>query len=291
MNEVARECGYLTDWPDFVDVNDIDFLPREETLLIVTGSQGEPQAALSRIASGDHRDVRLEAGDTVIFSSKEIPGNEKAIGRIQNRLAADGIRIITEASEFVHVSGHPARDELKSFYEWVRPPLLVPIHGETRHLKEHLAFARACGIPDAIMAENGSMLRLAPGPAEIVDEVFTGRMAVDGKRLIPVDGDVIRARRRIGYSGIAVATIVLDKKGRLHEDPQLSLPGLADGTGEDDDIHNTAIAAIADAVEELSPGKRADDEAVEMAGRRAIRQTFRQILGRRPHIEIHIVRL
>lgn len=291
MNEVARECGYLMDCPDFVDVNDIDFLPREEILLIVTGSQGESQAALSRIASGEHRDVSLEAGDTVIFSSKEIPGNEKAIGRIQNRLATDGVKVITEDKAFVHVSGHPARDELKSFYELVRPPLLVPIHGETRHLKEHLAFARQCGIPDAVMAENGSMLRLAPGPVEIIDEVVSGRLAIDGKRLIPVDGDVIRARRRIGYSGIAVATIVLNKKGDLHEDPQLSLPGLADGTGEDDEIYNTAIDAIAGAVDELSHRSRDDDEAVTMAARRAIRQTFREILGRRPHVEIHIVRI
>jgi ribonuclease J len=141
------------------------------------------------------------------------------------------------------------------------------------------------------MAENGSMLRLAPGPVEIVDEVFSGRMAIDGKRLIPVNGDVIRARRRIGYSGIAVATIVFNKKGDLHEDPQLSLPGLADGTGEDEDIHNTAIAAIADAVEDLSHRARDDDEAVITAARRAIRQTFREILGRRPQAEIHIVRI
>jgi ribonuclease J len=291
MNEVARECGYLMDCPEFVDIDEIGYLPRNEILLIVTGSQGEAQAALSRIASGDHRDVSLEAGDTVIFSSKEIPGNEKAIGRVQNRLAADGVRIITEDKEFVHVSGHPAREELKSFYDWVRPPLLVPIHGETRHLREHLRFARECGIPEAVIAENGSMLRLAPGPAEIVDEVFTGRMAVDGKRLIPVNGDVIRARRRIGYSGIAVATIVLNKNGKLHEDPQISLPGLADGTGVDDEIHNTAIDAIADAVEDLSRKGREDDDAVINAARRAIRQTFRQLLGRRPHAEIHVVRL
>lgn len=291
MNDVARECGYLLDCPDFVDVDEIGYLPPEETLLLVTGSQGEAQAALSRIASGDHRDISLEAGDTVIFSSKEIPGNEKAIGRVQNRLAANGVRIITEDSEFVHVSGHPARDELRSFYEWVRPPLLVPIHGETRHLKEHLAFAQDCGIPDAVMAENGTVVRLAPGPAEVIDEVFSGRLAVDGKRLIPVDGDVIRARRRMGYGGIAVATIVFDKKGNLHEDPQLSLPGLADGSGEDQEIHDTAINAVADAVEDLSHRSRDDDEQVIFAARRAIRQTFRELLGRRPVVEIHIVRV
>lgn len=291
MNEIARECGYLADCPEFVDISEIGYLPREETLLIVTGSQGEAQAALSRIASGDHRDVALEAGDTVIFSSKEIPGNEKAIGRVQNRLAADGVQVITDGSEFVHVSGHPAQEELRSFYDLVRPPLLVPIHGETRHLKKHLAFAEECGIPDTLMAENGTIIRLSPGPAEIVDDVYAGRLAIDGKRLIPVDGEVIRARRRIGYSGIAVATVVLNEKGALHEDPQLSLPGLVDETGDDLDICNDAIDAIATAIEGISRKSRDDDEAVIAAARRAIRQIFRDQLGRRPHAEIHVVRI
>jgi len=291
MNDVARSCGYLKDCPDFLEVDELEFLPREEILMIVTGSQGESNAALARIASGDHRDVQLEKGDTVIFSSKEIPGNERAIGRVQNQLARLGVDIITERDDFVHVSGHPARDELKKFYGWVRPPLLVPIHGESRHLVEHLAYARDCGIPEAVMAENGSLLRLHPGPAAVIDEVPSGRLAVDGKRLIPVDGDVLRARRRMGFGGVAVATIVLDRRGRLHEDPQLSVPGLMDGLDGDADLKEVAIDAIAEAVEELSPAAREDDREVTSASIRAIRRVFREELGRRPLAEVHVVRL
>jgi ribonuclease J len=289
--DVARECGYLKDCPPFLDIDEIGYLPREELLLVVTGSQGEARAALARIAAGGHRDVRLEEGDTVIFSSKEIPGNERAIGRIQNQLARQGVDVITERDDFVHVSGHPARDELKALYGLVRPPLLVPIHGETRHLTEHLAFARDCGIPDAVMAENGSVLRLHPGPAEIVDEVAWGRQAIDGKRLIPVDGEVMRARRRIGFGGVAVATVVLKKNGELHEYPRLSVPGLVDEGGDDRGLHDSAVAAIADAVDALSSGARRSDDEVTGAAIRAIRQVFRASLGRRPLAEVHVVRL
>ena len=291
MNDIARSCGYLQDCPDFLEVNETEYLPRKEILMIVTGSQGESNAALARIASGDHRDVQLEKGDTVIFSSKEIPGNERAIGRMQNQLAKLGVEIITEREDFVHVSGHPARDELKRFYELVRPPLLVPIHGEGRHLIEHLKFARDCGIPETIMAENGSLLRLSPGPAEIIDEVVSGRLAIDGKRLIPVDGDVLRARRRMAFGGVAVATVVLDRKGKLHEDPQLSVPGLIDGDDVDVDLKEKAIAAIADAVEDLSSKARDNDEDVTSASIRAIRRIFRDETGRRPMAQIHVVRL
>jgi ribonuclease J len=289
--EIARECGYLRDCPDFLEAAEIDYLPQEEQLLIVTGSQGETRAALTRIAAGDHPEIELDEGDTVIFSSKEIPGNERAIGRVHNQLARRGVRVITERDAFVHVSGHPARDELKTLYGWVRPDLLVPIHGETRHLAEHLRYAADCGIPDAVMAENGSMLRIHPRPAMIIDEVPTGRLAVDGKRLIPVDGEVLRARRRMGYGGVAVATVVLDRKGRLHEEPQLSVPGLVDGADEDQTLHDAAVAAIADAVDGLSSSARRDDGEVTGAALRAIRQVFRDELGRRPLAEVHVVRI
>jgi len=291
MNDIARSCGYLQDCPDFLEVSETEYLPRDEILMIVTGSQGESNAALARIASGDHRDVQLEKGDTVIFSSKEIPGNERAIGRVQNQLAKLGVETITEREEFVHVSGHPARDELKRFYELVRPPLLVPIHGEDRHLIEHLKFARDCGIPEAVMAQNGSLLRLSPGPAEIIDDVVSGRLAIDGKRLIPVDGDVLRARRLMVFGGVAVATVVLDRKGKLHEDPQLSVPGLIDGADADVDLKEMAVAAIADAVEDLSSKARDNNEEVTKASIRAIRRIFRDETGRRPMAEVHVVRL
>ncbi len=292
LTEIARECGYLADCPDFLEARDIAHLPRDKVLMVVTGSQGEARAALARIAAGDHPDIGLEAGDTVIFSSREIPGNERAIGRVQNALARRGVEVITERDAFVHVSGHPARDELKTLYDWVKPPLLVPIHGEMRHLTEHVRFARQCGIPDAVIAENGSVLRLHPGPAEIVDHVESGRLALDGRRLVPMDGEILRARRRIGYNGAAVATLVLDRKGAMRDAPQVFLPGLLDGMEGDADILDQIGDAIEDAVAKLAPKKRRDDAAVIEAAGRAVRRVVRARLGgRRPATQIHVVRV
>ena len=291
MNEVARSCGYLTNCPEFLNVDEIEFLPRDKILMLVTGSQGEAQAALSRIASGDHRDLTFEKGDTVIFSSKEIPGNERAIGRVQNQLAKLGVEIITELDDFVHVSGHPAREELKLFYDWVKPPTLIPIHGENRHLTEHVNFATECGIPAGIIAENGSLLRLYPGPIEVIDQVRTGRLAVHGKRLIPVDGEIIRARRRIVFGGVAMITIVLDGKGSLYVEPQLSAPGLINGLVDGDEIREIAIEAIIEAIEVMPLVDLEIDDVVIAATVRAIRRVFREELGRRPMVEVHVVRV
>lgn len=291
MTELARNCGYLEDCPDFLSPEEAGFLPRDKALIMVTGSQGESRAALSRIATDSHRDIMLEEGDTVIFSSREIPGNERAIGRIQNLLAAQGVEIITERDGFVHVSGHPARDELKTLYGWVNPPLLVPIHGETRHLVEHVKFARKNGIPAAKMAPNGSVMRLSPGPAEIIDEVPVGRLAVDGKKLLPVSSPSLKSRRRMGFGGMAVATLVLDPAGRLRDDPELSVFGLIDDSEEDDAIFDFAVDAVMEAVANLRKKARADDEKVKDAARRAIRRVFREERGLKPVIEVHIVRI
>jgi ribonuclease J len=291
MAEIARECGYLTNCPEFVSPYDVGYLPREEVLLLVTGSQGESRAALTRIASGDHPEISLDAGDTVIYSSKEIPGNEKAISRVQNDLARIGVDIITERDEFVHVSGHPARDEVAQLYDWVKPSLLVPIHGELRHLTENCRFAASHGIPHTAMAENGEIMRLAPGPAEIVGRATAGRLAIDGKRLIPVEGEVIRMRRRMTYGGVVVATVAINKKGKLLGEAQVSAPGLVDGAGEDQDIREEAAAAITDAVASLSSSSRKDDEKVKNVSVRAARQVFRGATGRRPSVDIHVVRV
>ncbi len=227
--EIAKECGYLENCPEFVDARDIGYLPRDEVLMLVTGSQGEARAALARIAADDHPDISLAEGDTVIFSSREIPGNERAIGRLRNQLARLNVEVINERDAFVHVSGHPAREELQQLYDWVKPPVLIPIHGEARHLIEHCKFGRENGIPVTAMAENGEMLRLAPGEPKILAQVQSGRYAVDGRRLVPVEGDVVRARRRMTFSGVAVATVVLDEDGELIKTPQLSAPGIVDG--------------------------------------------------------------
>jgi ribonuclease J len=289
--EIARECGYLEDCPEFVDSRDVGHLPRENILILATGSQGEDRAALARIAQEDHRDISLQSGDTVIFSSREIPGNERSIGRVQNALAKQGVKIITEHDEFVHVSGHPSRDDLRRLYDWVKPPLLVPLHGESRHLLGHRRFAAENGISSTAMAENGEVLRLAPGPAEIIDHVPAGRFGVDGKRLIPVGGEVLRARKRIGFGGVAVATLVMNGKGQLIDEPQLSAPGVFDEEGADSRQFDQAIDAMEDAVLKLSPKARKDDDAVEEAALRGLRRALNEATGKRPLVQIHVVRI
>ena len=289
--EISRECGYLQDCPEFVDSRDVGHLPRENILILATGSQGEDRAALARIAQEDHRDISLQSGDAVIFSSREIPGNERSIGRVQNALAKQGVKIITEHEEFVHVSGHPSQDDLRMLYEWVKPPLLVPIHGESRHLLEHRRFAEESGIPATAMAENGEVLRLAPGAPEIIDHVPAGRFGVDGKRLIPVGGEVLRARKRIGLGGVAVATLVMNGKGQLIDEPQLSAPGVFDEEGADSGQFDQAIDAMEEAVLALSPRARKDDDAVEEAALRGLRSALNEATGKRPLVQIHVVRI
>jgi ribonuclease J len=289
--EVARECGYLKTMVEPLHVREAGYLPRERVVLAVTGSQGEPRAALARIAANDHPEIVVEEGDTVIFSAREIPGNERAIGRVQNHLARLGVEIVTDRDAFVHVSGHPARDELATMYEWVRPPLLIPIHGEMRHLTGHARFARENGIAETLVGENGALMRIHPGPAEIIDHVTVGRFAVEGRRLLPIEGAVMHTRRRIGFAGFAVATVVIDGKGRLHGPPQLAVPGLLDGEDGDFDLQEDAIAAIEDAVAGLSAAARRSDDDVSEAARRAVRRALRDALGRRPVTKVHVVRV
>ncbi len=291
VTEAARETGYLATTGDFVTEHEAAFLPREHALYIVTGSQGEPRSALARIAADAHPTVALDPGDTVVFSSRMIPGNEIAIGRLQNQLARRDIEIVTDEDHFVHVSGHPPRDDLARMYGWVRPRLLVPIHGETRHLHEQARFARSCQIPATVIVENGQAVRLVPGPAEIVGTAPVGRIAVDGARLVALDGDVIRTRRRIGFGGVAVATVVLDRKGRLAADPQLSVPGLIDAEGADKSAARIALDAIADAIDDLGREARDDDAAVTDAVRNAVRRALREALGKRPLTQVHVVRV
>ena len=288
--EIARECGYLGDIEPFVPENEIGFIPPEKVLMGVTGSQGEPRSALARIASGSHPNVSLEAGDTVIFSSREIPGNELAIGKIQNQLARLGVEVLTEQDGFVHVSGHPGREELMQMYRWIRPQILVPIHGELRHLQEQERLARKCQIPHTAIAENGTMLAFSKTGVEPVDHVETGRLAVDGRRLVPIDGTVIRERNRIRFNGAAVATVVIDGKGRLMGDPQLTVQGVLDEEAEGDTWED-AIDAVIDAVNDLRASERRDDDAVAEAARIAVRRALRESIGKRPVTDVHVVRV
>jgi ribonuclease J len=290
INEAARANGYLKDVPLFVSEHDAGFLPRDKVVLICTGSQGEPRSALSRIAADDHPEIILERGDAVIFSSREIPGNERAIGRVQNLLIGQGVDVITADDAFVHVSGHPAQDELIRMYQWVRPKLAVPVHGEIRHQTEHARIARSCQVAETIIPENGSIIRLAPGPAEVVGQVQHGRLALDGKRIVPLDAGVMRGRHRMMYNGAAVATLVIDGEGLLVTQPQVTVMGLIEGP-EAGEILIEVGFAVRKAVEELPLQSRQDDEAVRQAARIAVRRSFNASQGKKPLTEVHLVRL
>ncbi|MBI1776887.1 MAG: ribonuclease J [Proteobacteria bacterium] len=289
--DAARETGYLTDIPPFVTEHDAGFLPNDKVLLICTGSQGEPRSALARIAGGGHPHVVLEAGDVAIFSSRIIPGNERAIGRLQNQLSRLGVEIVTERDEAgVHVSGHPNRDELVRMYQWVRPQIAIPVHGEMRHLIEHAKLAGECQVPQSIVVENGAMIRLAPGPAGIVEEVATGRLALDGTRLVPLEGQAVRSRRRLMRNGAAVMTLLLSRDGKLRGDPVVTFQGVIEEAGE---AEMSALAAdvARDTVAGLSGAARRDDDLVREAVRVALRRCLHDHLGKKPQTDIHLMRV
>jgi ribonuclease J len=288
--EAALENGYLKSVPRFLADDEAAYLPRDKVVLAMTGSQGEPRAALSRVVAGDHAHIVLEAGDTAIFSSRIIPGNERAIFRLQSALARLGVDIVTEQDEFVHVSGHPARDELAEMYAWVKPRIAVPVHGELRHLIEHARFARACQIREAVVVTNGDVLRLAPGAPEIVGQAQAGRLALDGTSLVPAEGLAVKSRTRMLWHGAAVATVVVDGAGNLKSEPQLALPGLVGEEGAAGLVAET-VAAIEDAIEELPAATRRDDVALKEAVRLAIRRSVRLARGKKPAIEVHLVRV
>jgi ribonuclease J len=268
-------------------------MPPDQVLLLCTGSQGEPRAALSRIAEGSHPHIRLGAGDSVIFSSRVIPGNEIAIRNMQDRLADRGVRLITDHEHpGIHVSGHPCRDELADMYAWARPRIAVPTHGERRHLLEHAAFARDLQVPQTVAPRNGDMVRLAPGRAEVIDEVPAGRIYIDGGFLTPQDGEPLRERRIAASSGVLHAALVLDGRGRIASGPQvraIGLPGEPERPLEDllDDLADAAEAAV----RRLDGDQREIDAEVEAAISRALKKAAQRIWGRRPVVQTTLLRL
>jgi ribonuclease J len=290
IEKAARENGYLADLPRFLTEDEAGYIPRDRILMICTGSQGEPRAALARIAREDHPNVTLETGDVVIFSSRIIPGNEKSINRLQNALVRLGVEIVTEEDHFVHVSGHPARDELVRMYQMVRPRVAIPVHGEARHLVAHADLAKECQVQQPLIIQNGDVVRLTPEGAAIVDEVPVGRLASDGKGLLPLGGNALKDRRRVTLNGSAIATLVVDRRGRLAAPPAISLIGLVEESAAD-----VALPYFRDAVEcgfdGLQAGQRRDDDAVREAVRRALRRAINDRFGKRPLIEIHLVRI
>ncbi|MGH1420580.1 MAG: ribonuclease J [Hyphomonas sp.] len=289
----AKATGILPPTTEFVDEADAKSLPAENILYLCTGSQGEPRAALSRMARGDHRHVQLVPGDTVIYSSRVIPGNEKGIYSLQNQLADQGIRIITPrmVDEPIHVSGHPCRGELKRMYEWVRPEISVPVHGERRHIMEHASYAKSLGVKQAITPRNGSLIRLAPGEAEIVDIVPTGRLYKDGGRLVPEGAQGLEERIRLGASGIIFASVSINDSGEVEDGPVIVARGFSEEDGRlADESLDTLDEAAEAAVYKMKRKERMDDDSVERVIGRSIRKASEKVFGRRPMIDVTVLR-
>jgi ribonuclease J len=286
---VARECGYLEGLPAFLGQDHFDRIPRNQVLALATGSQGEPRAALARIAEDEHPTATLAPGDIVVFSSRTIPGNEKAVGKIVNGLVAQGIEVVTDRTQLVHVSGHPRRAELAKMYEWLRPRIAIPAHGEAVHLSEHANFARAQGVSEVVRALNGDIVLLAAGQSGIVGQVDHGRLYKDGDILLPTGDDCVAQRRKLSFAGVVSIALALSAKGDLSGDPDVMIAGLPArtrlGAGMDDLID----AAIFETFESLPRGKRRDADAVSTAIERAVRNAVNAVWGKKPAVHVLVV--
>ncbi|MFL5132942.1 MAG: ribonuclease J [Microvirga sp.] len=287
--DVAKECGFLDGLPEFRSAENFGYMPRDKIVAILTGSQGEPRAALARIAQDEHPDIALSAGDRVIFSSRAIPGNEKGVGSIINSLIEQGIEVITDRTELVHVSGHPRRGELAQMYQWTRPRIAIPAHGEPLHLSEHAKFARAQGVQEVVRAKNGTVVRLSPGPAEIVDNIPTGRLYRDGNIVIGAGERALPERRKLAFAGIVTVAIAIDDRGELVGDPVIDAMGLPDKNRQGRDLTDIIADTVADLLDGLSKAKRRDPEAVENAVHRAVRAAVNQEWGKKPACHVLVI--
>jgi len=288
MIQAARDTGYMDDLGPLLDEAEGGYLPPDAVLYLCTGCQGEPRGAMARVAAGAHPEVVLGTGDLAIFSSKVIPGNERAIGRMQDQLIAAGVEVIGERSHFVHVSGHPCRDELMRMYEWIRPQVAVPVHGELRHLVEHAELARSLQTPLAVTITNGQVLKLAPGRPEVVAEVGAGRWYLDGEVLVSSADETLKERRRLMFNGSAVLTLVLDDRGEALAPPSLVLLGIPGAVAR---LEREVRAAVGKALAQLSRGARRHDDCVAESARIAARQALRRASGKRPVVEVRVVRV
>jgi ribonuclease J len=287
--QVAHETGYLDGIQDFRPVEAYGYLPPDKVVALCTGSQGEPRAALSRIAQDEHPEVTLAKGDRVIFSARPIPGNEKAIARVINGLVRQGIEVITDRTHLVHVSGHPRRGELEDMYRWVRPRIAIPVHGEALHLAEHAKLARAVGIKQVVTCANGDMVRLAPGVPAIVDAVRAGRLYKDGRLIVDAEQRTVADRRRLGFAGIVSVAIGLDRKGVMVATPEVELIGIPEQNAEGKRISRIVEEVVADTLEQLPKPRRRDPESVVQAVRGAVRSAIAENWGKKPLCLVHVL--
>ena len=286
--DAAKEVGYLRNLPDFVKESDIGLIPRENIVIICTGSQGETRAAMARIAAGTHETIELDPGDTVIYSSRQIPGNEPAISRIQDMLLRRGVKVVTDDDAPVHVSGHPARDEMAEMYSLVRPKIAVPVHGTARHLMAHAELASACQVSQTLIPDNGVIIAFRDGRAEKIGHVQTGAMTQEGGEIVDIQSEVLRARRRMLWNGSVSVSVVLAGNGELMLAPSMQQSGVIDDGRIDEFLSSTALR-IEDKL--VSLGRKASsDDAVRQAIMAEVRSVAKSMVKRRPNVEVHIMR-
>ena len=291
VTEVARDIGLMEGIKPFIAEDEFGYIPRDKVVVILTGSQGEPRAALAKLARDEMKNVAFTAGDTIIFSSRAIPGNEKAINDIKNGLVEQGIHIITDSEALVHVSGHPRRHELQQMYGWVRPQMLVPVHGEAAHLTAHDELATQSGIKTVPRVRNGDVLRLAPGPAEVVDEAPSGRIFKDGSLIGDYDEMGIGDRRKLSFVGHVAVNVVLDARYDFLGDPEVEPFGLPQFDDEGEDMGDTLYDAVLGAVESIPRARRKDLGLIREAIRRAVRSTANEVWGKKPVVTVFLTKV
>ncbi|MGY4351659.1 ribonuclease J [Bradyrhizobium sp. GM7.3] len=287
--QVARETGYLDGVQSFRSADVYGHLPQDKVLALCTGSQGEPRAALARIANDDHPEITLNRGDSVIFSSRTIPGNEKAVGAIINGLVLQGVEVITDRDQLVHVSGHPRRDELRDMIAWTRPQLLIPVHGEALHLNEHAKLARAAGVPRVLVCRNGDLVKLGPGDPGIIGQVPAGRLYKDGTILEDSKSRAVVERRRMAFSGCAFVAIAMTEQGELGDDPAVELVGIPEKNKAGEPFDDLVFDAVVSTVEGLPKARRRDPDALAESVRRAVRSVINEHWGKKPPCLVHVL--
>ena len=287
--QVARETGYLDGVQNFRGPDLYGHFPADKVLALCTGSQGEPRAALARIANDDHPQVTLNKGDCVIFSSRTIPGNEKAVGAIINGLVMQGVEVITDRTHLVHVSGHPRRDELADMIAWTRPQILIPVHGEALHLSEHARLARAAGVPRVLTIRNGDLVKLGPGDPGIIDELPAGRLYKDGTILEDAKSRAVVERRRMGFAGCVFVALAMTENGELADDPEVDLVGIPEKNRLGEELDDIVFNAVVSTVEGLPRVRRRDPDALAESVRRTVRSILNEQWGKKPLCLVHVL--
>lgn len=286
--QVAIETGYLPSDFTYADQQRFSDYRRDQVVVLATGSQGEPRAAMARVAENSHPDISLTKGDLVIFSSRTIPGNEKSVGRIQNALSRMGVDLVTDNEALVHVTGHPRRDELRQLYGWIKPQILVPMHGEMRHLREHAKIGRAEGIKEVITPVNGEIVVLGPGRPSVIDEVQVGRLYRDGNLLISAEDMCIRERRKLAFVGMIVVSLVLARNGKMLDDPDVVMEGIPSERPGGGAMEDMILDVVEGTIDSIPPARRRDAETVREAVRRAVRSSVDQVWGKKSVVRVMV---